>query len=637
MDYAIKFSDTISIDALEYAVQGNAILGIRESGKSYTAGYVAEQLMSAGIAILVFDPVGIWKNLKFAEHGEGYPVVVAGGDETSDIIINEDNCVQVMDAAIKSGISLVVDFFSPALSVKAKWIRISEKMVTHLMLHNASHNVRHIFIEEAAQMIPQKIQPQHGRLYAIMEEIARMGRNAGLGYTLINQRAEEVNKAVLEITALTILHKQNGKNSLTSIEKWLRLMDIVNTGDMMRSLPKLQKGECWIVGAEFDPPVKVKVPAKKTYHPDPKLRFKSQGKLPETIKAVDISAFVHQLKAVLQIADEEKEVVKKGGNNNKAYEELEKKFSELQQQYATLYNRYDDMVGENQALQDQLQHHPAIVENVALRLHLTTVLGILQTLNSDTQKVIPELQQAIDAPNKNIRNNGADLHINDFSFNIKQPIGSGEFVGIAANVVDHLKKSEEKKEFSGIENTLGTDAYISKEDLRHTSVKKSNTVSSANIGKCARAILNFLNAHEGRLMSRPQIAVATGYSSKSSGFANAISELNTMGLIEKSGNRIGVNKFSSKIIKDILGNDYNIRARFSPDTFIEKLDACPRAIFTFLLKKGQRYTSREEIAASTGYSLTSSGFANGISNLNVLELIEKNAAGIRVNQDLYNL
>lgn len=70
----------VHFDARDYASQGNAILGIRDSGKSYSATYMAERLMDAGIPIIAFDPIGIWRFLRVEGEGSGYPIVVAGGE-----------------------------------------------------------------------------------------------------------------------------------------------------------------------------------------------------------------------------------------------------------------------------------------------------------------------------------------------------------------------------------------------------------------------------------------------------------------------------------------------------------------------------------------------------------------------------
>lgn len=64
----------VKIPVDEYASQGNAILGIRDSGKSYTATAIAEQLLEADIPFVAFDPIGIWPNLRVAGRGNRYAI-----------------------------------------------------------------------------------------------------------------------------------------------------------------------------------------------------------------------------------------------------------------------------------------------------------------------------------------------------------------------------------------------------------------------------------------------------------------------------------------------------------------------------------------------------------------------------------
>src|ERR1700727_3980133 len=106
----MKLSNKLSIDSIEYASQGNAILGIRNSGKSYTATYIAERLMDDKIPFIAFDPIGIWRYLKVGNKGKGYPVVVAG--DGGDLPLTANNAVDIVRAAMKENVSLVVDLYS---------------------------------------------------------------------------------------------------------------------------------------------------------------------------------------------------------------------------------------------------------------------------------------------------------------------------------------------------------------------------------------------------------------------------------------------------------------------------------------------------------------------------------------------
>jgi DNA helicase HerA-like ATPase len=111
----------------QYASQGNAVLGIRGSGKSYTATYIAERLLDARVPIVAFDPIGIWRFLRVPAKasGEGYKVVVAGG-EHGDIPLPANGAAEIMRAAMRDGVSIVFDLYDIALS-KGDWRRVVER------------------------------------------------------------------------------------------------------------------------------------------------------------------------------------------------------------------------------------------------------------------------------------------------------------------------------------------------------------------------------------------------------------------------------------------------------------------------------------------------------------------------------
>ncbi len=212
---SITLADDLSVDAVEFASRANAILGIRDSGKTYTATLIAEQLFDAGIPSFAFDPIGRWRFLKNAvgPEGRGFPFVVAGGAQP-DLELTPDSAPKLIRAAMKAGVSMVIDLYSVHLT-KADWRKIVRASIETILYEGEGYGQRHVFLEEAAEFIPQKI--YDGHTYAAVEKLARMGGNVGVGLTLINQRAEEVNKAVLELCDNLLLHRQRGKNSLLSL------------------------------------------------------------------------------------------------------------------------------------------------------------------------------------------------------------------------------------------------------------------------------------------------------------------------------------------------------------------------------------------------------------------------------------
>lgn len=291
----------LSIDAVAYCSQGSAVLGIRDSGKTYTAMFLAERLFEAGIPFIAFDPVGVWRFLRVPGNGRGYPVVVAGGSE-GDLPLTVQGAPEIVRSAMRNGVSLVIDLFDINLS-KADWRRIVLACVNVLLHENKAHGLRHIFIEEAAEFIPQK--PIDGLVYAAVEKLARMGGNSRLGYTLINQRSQEVAKAVLELCENVFLHRQRGKNALENMDKWLSVAGEAEKKEIIKTLPSLPQGECWawLGGDNPTPPMLVKVPAKNSLHPDRRVMHGDKGIKPAG--AIDVSDFVTSMRTTLVKVDAE--------------------------------------------------------------------------------------------------------------------------------------------------------------------------------------------------------------------------------------------------------------------------------------------------------------------------------------------
>lgn len=313
---SLKLSTNFTIGATEYASQANAILGIRDSGKTYTAMKAAEELLECGVPIVVFDPVGVWKNLRVGVKGhKGYPIIVAGGDSTSDITLTPDNAVHIVRAAMKARVSIILDLYTPSLANKSKWIKIVQEVVDMLFLENRDHGLMHVFLEEASEFIPQRVMPNVAKVYGSLERLARMGRNSSIGMTIINQRAEEINKAIFELCACVFLHKQVGKNSLLSISKWLEVsgLNTSNTGQKAVAatqwLPNLKQGECVPISTDTKDSsyIKViKILPKNTYHPSPQKGVQKQSKK----STVNISSFIKRLNEQLKPKEEKKKDTK---------------------------------------------------------------------------------------------------------------------------------------------------------------------------------------------------------------------------------------------------------------------------------------------------------------------------------------
>lgn len=278
----------------DFAIQGNALLGIKETGKSSTAIYTAERLLDNGIPFVAFDQIGIWPNIKIPGKGKGYQVVVAGG-RNPDLPLSVAAAPEIMRAAMRKNIPLVIDLYDRSLSQtdRRKIIQICTEI---LLYENADYGPRMIYYEEAARVVPQAIRPEGAQLFSTIEALCEMGGNSLLGYTLIGLRPQAINKSVLELCDCLILFRQKGVRSLQALDKWLSTVDVKNS-DIAKEIPKLGAGECYIWPREESEPVRTRVPQKNSFHPDrrnPTLKIKAAK------NTVDVSGFVSTLSGSLE-------------------------------------------------------------------------------------------------------------------------------------------------------------------------------------------------------------------------------------------------------------------------------------------------------------------------------------------------
>lgn len=199
-----------------------------------------------------------------------------------------------------------------------------------------------------------------------------------------------------------------------------------------------------------------------------------------------------------------------------------------------------------------------------------------------------------------------------------------KFWGKSIADLDRPRVEKENKAMNEIIMS-GAEAKFEIKDIKISDVEKI-------LGKCSKAIYSYLVDKEGRALTKTQIAVAIGYSQKSSGFANSLSELSVMGLIAREGNQIFFKE------NDPIRNDLIIPVDTSLEKWSPKLGACSRKIWELILTNTETNWPKSKIAEDTGYYESSSGFANSLSELSSLGLIVRVGNGlISINPEILNL
>jgi uncharacterized protein len=142
----------------------------------------------------------------------------------------------------------------------------------------------------------------------------------------------------------------------------------------------------------------------------------------------------------------------------------------------------------------------------------------------------------------------------------------------------------------------------------------NSTVSTESLSKCTRALLQVLAQR--RVATYSQLAILSGYSRKSSGFANSVSKLRVAGMVEGGRGSLKITSFGASVAGDV---EELPTGPALVEYWRKRLDKCSSSLLGAIYKV--RRATRFHLAELTGYSSTSSGFANGLSTLRILGLV----------------
>ncbi len=267
-----------------------AVLAKRGAGKTYTAAVMAEEFAKNSIPFVVFDPIDVWWGLRLNKDGKskGLPVVVFGL-EHADIKIDRDMGRKIAQAVVSKNISCVISTFGmPKVAQRHLIAEFSEELL------NINNTPRHIFIEEAHEFVPQRVQGGLAKCFSAVEALVVMGRNRGIGVTLINQRAATLNKDVLTQLDTLLAFRNVAPQDRKALKEWVEAHSA--EGDFskfMDSLPSLPTGEGWIWSPEFmNIFERIKIRKRETFHPD-REKLGDNFVMPE-LDSQDIDQFIRE-------------------------------------------------------------------------------------------------------------------------------------------------------------------------------------------------------------------------------------------------------------------------------------------------------------------------------------------------------
>jgi len=193
----LHISDDLALNLEEIIGQCIAILGIRGSGKSNTAGVIFEELLKHNYPLSIVDIDGEYFGLK-----EKFEVLVVGTGEGVEIEVDADCAEEIAQISMEKNVPVVLDL-SGFLSEERNAF-LQEYLTALWNLAGKLRRPYIVGIEEAHEFIPQGTRTE---LKELIARIALRGRKRGLGAIIVSQRSAKVEKDVLSQAGILFLHR----------------------------------------------------------------------------------------------------------------------------------------------------------------------------------------------------------------------------------------------------------------------------------------------------------------------------------------------------------------------------------------------------------------------------------------------
>jgi uncharacterized protein len=557
------------------------LLGRSGSGKTFGAGRMAEEFLDAGVQIVAVDPVGTWYGLRLDSDGEspGIKIPVFGGIH-GDIPLEPTAGKLVADLIVDHGVSLVLDVSEFTYADQRRFVT---DFATHLLARKRSaRSPMMIFWDECQEFVPQDVRGDKAKVVGAMERLVKMGRNFGVGTTLISQRPQAVNKDVLNQTECLICFQLTGPHERKAVQGW-----VVEKGidtHLVDELPALEVGHAflwspgWLQTLE-----RVKFRRKRTFDASSTPEF-GKAEKSRQLAPIDLAKVQEAMKATIERAKESDPALLR--------EQLRKAQAELKRAQAQpgaprVVEKPVERVVEKQVLDTNTRK--AIV---ALTGHLQDVKGAAE----DQATTWKEALAAVERVARGLQGIVGSVD--------RQP--APRATRPAPEPARPVARPPTNREIVG---------------------------SNGDLGRGPRALLRAIASRHPTRLSRVQVSTLSGYSQHSSTFANYLSELNTSSYIERYEDGYGITDAGFAAlgadVPDVPASRKEVLALWQ-----SKLVGRAKEMLRILADVDGGMT-REDLAYAVAMSVNSSSFANYLSSINSNGLIVKRNKKILINPEVF--
>lgn len=554
---------SLPIDAV---TQTLAQIGRKGAGKTYLAQLVAEQMLDAEAQVVVLDPVGNWWALRVGADGrsKGKDLFVLGG-EHGDVPLTPESGAKVARFVVEKRVSAVLDVSGFREGERKRFAADFAEEFFHRK--KTSRSPVHLVIEEAQKFIPQRCGPDETRMLGAFENIVRLGRNYGIGASLVTQRPQSVNKEVLSQVECLFVLQVNGTHERKALEEWVQ--EAGADRKLVGELPGLGQGEGYVWSPSWLRIFhRVRFGKKVTFDASATPEVGKATKA-ATLAAVDVDALRADLAEVVKAAE---------ADDPKA---LKRRVAELERQ----------------------AQKGKSIESLAMTLPPKPVevpVLPIETLHRFEQK--------------------AD-HLLGAVQEIRQ-IAAGLFDEVRVTL-DTARALATRKMSTGLSTPSTRTPTASAHPVRK-SVPRAVQGTDIDLSRPQQRLLDaLLWLHDVVRIPSPtrrQVALVAEVSSKSSGFEKNVSTLKTAGLIDYPGDgRLALNDAGRAIAEP---TDQALTPEQLQESLYRRVSGPQAVLLKVLVKAYPLSMSRDALADEAEVSALSSGFEKNLSTLRSLGLID---------------
>lgn len=596
-DLRLSKSLSLPIDAV---TQKFAILGRTGSGKSYCATKLCELMLDKHAQVIALDPVGVWYGLRVGGH---YSIPIFGGLH-GDVPLESNAGEFIANLIVDRGLSAVLDVSQFLGGEQAKF---AYDFATRFFFRKkSSPGAVHLFVEECQEFVPQNISGGarggfETRMLNAFERLIKLGRNFGIGATLISQRPQEVNKKALNQAECMLAFQMTGPQERKAVSLWVA--DKAGSQDVIDTLPKLKVGQCQVWSPQWlHVSDTIEIAAKKSADVS---STPSAGDHSKRVELKDLSE--DELSA---LAKDMAETVERAKAEDPR---------ELRREIALLKKRESELIKANadlglMAVEITSKEVPVLKDGQLARLEsATTALGKLLTVQIER----------LDAANET------------FSKNVREILD--RFGETLIPLREALSKLQPKSAISTL--VLRKPPIVAARE-EAAPLKRGESVPAANgdgsgVSAPQQRILDALASLESlglRDLDKSNVAVFADASPRSSAYQNNVSRLRTLGLVDYP--QQGRVSLTDQGRQQAQSNGTVLTLEGLHNAWFAKLPAPKVRILKEVIGLYPNPIGKAPLADLSGMSPLSSAYQNNVSNLRSLGLIDYPQQGYVVATEL---